>query len=518
MMEAPIHAFLMIRSSDGTWTVTVCRDLGAIMRKWELRDEPDRDAAVLHVGFYRPASRTFDEIAQAHPGRILLTTAAKHVVPASFISSVAPVGVAGTIELFIGLQGWGYTIEDPTEKTGDGKPSYPNATTYEPQGWVRSFLSEHPSDAGALSAHGIFNETSYLDRESQLERDIRHRAGLFRLHHIVGTNCDDPCKIAQAAPPWLASQKLNSMELTVRAHNVFLIHAINTVYDLAAWSPKALLDQRNFGRKSLDDTVQALTSALDAGPLLTTVEAVRKSDHLLSEFRRSLLKLPQRHHAILVRRLGFEISPETLQSVADQYGLSRERVRQIESNAIRKSIRKSSWNTILEQKISQLFIGRKFPLPITGLEAIDPWFKGMSAHREFFIKLVHIVCHDHIHIVSVDDLSYLSLMTQEVWERTVSEASALLCSEAGQGWHEDYARSLVHRLLPDTAKEFNDLLWNKSSRLCHFSITPDGSRILTSYGRGADQLVEAVLAESETPLHVTEIARRAKNRDGKIST
>lgn len=32
MMEAPLRAFLMVRSSDGTWTVTVCRDLGAVMR------------------------------------------------------------------------------------------------------------------------------------------------------------------------------------------------------------------------------------------------------------------------------------------------------------------------------------------------------------------------------------------------------------------------------------------------------------------------------------------------------
>ena len=68
MTEAPLRAFLMMRSDDGTWTVTVCRDLGAVMRTWKARKEPDRDVAVLHVGFNRPPSHTFDQIAGAHPG------------------------------------------------------------------------------------------------------------------------------------------------------------------------------------------------------------------------------------------------------------------------------------------------------------------------------------------------------------------------------------------------------------------------------------------------------------------
>ena len=59
------------------------------------------------------------------------------------------------------------------------------------------------------------------------------------------------------------------------------------------------------------------------------------------------------------------------------------------------------------------------------------------------------------------------------------------------------------------------MLWDKASGLCHFRVEPDGSRVLTSYGRGAEQLVEAVLAESETPLHYTEIADRAGHRQGK---
>ena len=111
-------------------------------------------------------------------------------------------------------------------------------------------------------------------------------------------------------------------------------------------------------------------------------------------------------------------------------------------------------------------------MPVAGVEAVDSWFEGISSHLEFFKNLVQVVCQDRIHFFEIDGLCYFSLIDQDLWERTVSEAAALLSSGAGREWGEDYARSLVHGLLPDTAKEFGPLLWDKASRLCHFSAWP----------------------------------------------
>lgn len=276
------------------------------------------------------------------------------------------------------------------------------------------------------------------------------------------------------------------------------------------------MNQQNFGRKSLRDTLQALNTALNEGPPRSPADdSVPETGQLLTEIRRSLLSFSDRERDILVRRLGFETPPETLQQVADDYDVTRERIRQIEARATQKWIRESYWDDSLEQKITRLLIGRSFPLPVAGVEAVDSWFEGVSSHLEFFRNLVQAVCKDRIHFVDIDGLYYFSLMNQEMWERTVSEAAALLSSGAGREWSEDYACSLVQGLLPDTAKEFGPLLWDKTSRLCHFSNGSDGSRVLTSYGRGAEQLVEAILAESVTPLHYTEIAERAGLREGK---
>ena len=465
MTEAPLRAFLMMRSDDGIWTVTVCRDLGAVLRTWKARKEPDRDVAVLHVGFDRPPSDTFDQTAGAYPGHMLLTAAAKHALPSSFIASAAPIGLAGNTEVFVGLQGWGYSGEDPTVRADRPEPVRANTATPEPQGWVASFLNENASAAEALSAHGIHDDTSYIEGESDLERSVRHQSGLFRAHHLVGANCDDPCELARAAPPWLAERDLITLNLSVRANNVFRVSEIETVRNLAAWSPEALLNQRNFGRKSLRDLLRALNAVLVEGPPRSSAaDSAPETGQLLTDVRKSLLSFPDREHDILVRRLGFKTPPETLQQIADDYEVTRERIRQIEARATQKWIREFSWDDILEQRITRLLIGRSFPLPVAGVDAVDSWFDGVSSHLEFLKNLVQAVCKGRIHFVEIDGLHYFSLMDQDLWERTASEAAELLSSGAGREWREDYARSLVHGLLPDTAREFGPLLWDRASR------------------------------------------------------
>lgn len=527
MTEAPLRAFIMVRSCNGAWTVTVCRDLSAVMRAWKTRKEPDRDVAVLHVGFDRPPSHSFDAVADAHPSRMLLTAAAKYSVPTSFVSSAAPVGSAEGLDVFVGLKGWGYTLDDPTVETGFVESSLSDPVMQAPHGWVASFLEEYPSDEETLLAQGIIDDETYLNKEAALERNTRHRSGMFRARFIAGSNCNDPRLLAHAAPPWLAERELTSLGLPVRADNIFKANGIRTVRELAEW-PSSLLSLENFGQQSLRDTFRTINSALKEGPFQASnfllseepdqpapVDTLSESSQLLMEVRKSLLLFSERERDVLLRRLGYETPPETLQEIADDYGITRQRIRQIEAKATKKWIHESSWDDILKEKISRLLTGRSFPLPVAGVEAIDAWFEGVSAHRVFFKNLVQTICGDRIHIVPIDGLYYFSLMTQETWEHTVSEASALLSSGVGRGWSEDYARSLVHGLLPDTAKEFGTLMWDKSSRLCHFSVAENGSRILTSYGRGADQLVEAILAESDTPLHYTKIAERARIRDGR---
>ncbi len=409
------------------------------------------------------------------------------------------------------------TIPKPSSRQLEHWPLHgKHIVNLESRSWITSFLKENPSDAEELSAQGILDEATYLDREAELKGSVRGRSGRFRAHYLAGANCTDPCKLAQAAPPWLAEREITSILLPVRPRNVFRRINIKTVRDLADWSGATLLSQPNYGQQSLIDTVHALLAALNEGPpRAASAEPIPQCRSLLADFRRTLLSLEDRERDVLVRRLGFETSQQTLQNLAERHGVSRERIRQIAARAVEKWKRMSTWDDILERKVSRLVIGREYPLPVAGVDAVDKWFDGVSSHLTFFRNLVNVQGNDRINVIRIDNLDYFSLITKKAWESTISEAAELLSSGVGLEWSEENARLLVHGLLPDTASEFGRVLWEESSRICHFRRAQDGSRVLTGYGRGTDQLVRAILAESDSPLHFKEIARRVNSRAGK---
>ncbi len=523
MMESPLHAFLMVRSDDGSWMTTVCQDLYTVIRAWKDREDLDRDVAILHVGFDCPSYSIFNTITPAYPGRMLLTAAAKYALPDLFVASAEPVALTEYTKVFIGLQGWGYSIEDPTAQKDDSEVvDITKLSSQKQQDWITSFLKKNPSDIKTFEEHRICDDTSYLIGESELEWGLRHRSGMFRTNYLVANDCEDPCELARFSPPWLAQQNLDNLYLTERVNNVFQTSGIKTVRDLSSWSCEKLLNLKNFGRKSLQETLQALTTGLEKGPLKTTTAVktnqttqLLPTDSLLTNLRRSFLSFSDRDRDILVRRLGFERPTETLQKIADDHELTRERIRQIEARTLRKWTCESSLNNILEEKIKQLLTERIVPLPMAEAETIDPWFEGMSSHQEFLKNLVQAICKNRIHIIDIDGIYYFSLIDQRIWNRAVSNAVKLLSSGPEQKWSENHTRSQVQSLLPDNAKEFRSALWDKLSPLCHFITGQNNSRILISYGRGAEQLVKMILAESDTPLHYTEIAERSKLKRGK---
>jgi hypothetical protein len=83
-----------------------------------------------------------------------------------------------------------------------------------------------------------------------------------------------------------------------------------------------------------------------------------------------------------------------------------------------------------------------------------------------------------------------------------------------QSWSRAYCKELVESLLPAHSREFASALWDKASVLCHFSGDGDQAT-LTAFGRGADQIVFAILEESDRPLHYSEIAVLATQRAGR---
>lgn len=503
-MAASLRAFLMLRTLEGDWEIEVHHDLEAVVRSWERRSH-QLAAAVLHVGFERRVAKAFEGVACEYPGRVILTPGGKGALPSTFKSSAFPIAEVSEEPVFLALEGWGYCEDEPLAAA----PSQNPASFL---GWVGSFIGENPDAASALLDGGIVDEASYLAHEARLERDLRKRLGTYRFTALLAGVVDDPCEIARAAPPWLAAEPLSSLELTVRIANVFRDRNIQAVADLKALTPTDLRTFPNFGRTSVHQLAIILQKAVLAGPPGPELDHEQPvAGTMLGSVRATLSACTDRERDILTRRMGLDCEPETLQQIGERYGITRERIRQIEQKVTARLVRKEVWDDILAAKLKKMLTDREFPLPLIGAEALDPWFAEVGSQRAAVRYLIANMCATGAAVVEIAGVDYLSFLSLEEWQQAVNSARHLLAGGVGAGWSQSECERYVAALLPERSKEFGSLLWQTVSGWCHFADNGGGG-VLTGYGRGADQLVEAVLQESDTPLHYREIAIRAASR------
>jgi hypothetical protein len=502
----------MLRDPTEGWTVTVCREIEEIVQAWSSKAGSPGVCAVLHIGFQRPPARLFDPLVDQYPGEVLITESTKYSLPKEFIPSKRSIGIVDGIPVSRCLAGWGYEVEEVIEE------SPPVSTDWISEDWIFSFVSLHPEAKDPIIACGITSDEAYLVNENLLPTSLRTTIGYFRFLCLSG-GATDPIQNIKLLPPWLTSMAIDDLDVPVRVRNALRFASVACVLDLDRWSVEDLRSIPNFGKKCVDDLRSALQSALQRGVLSdsTRMEEAQKTD-LLTSIHRSITQFSEREKDVLRRRMGLSglaSGPETLQQIADDYDVTRERIRQLESKALRRLIEEELWDDLFTMKVRTLVAGREFPLPLRGIEALDPWFKGVAEHPEAIEYVLRNVCTSGVALVEIDCAQYLSFFSQERWESTLREARRLLAASAKHKWSKARCEALVHGLLPAEASEFRNLLWDLASKYCHFAASPDGELLLTSVGRGADQLVELVLLESPIPLHFTEIAAQASARSSR---
>jgi len=507
-MATPLRAFLMFKLGTGEWDIKVCQTLEDLAHHWNGRSDLVQ-GAVLHIGFERSPGRCYDDATERYPSHLLLTKAASAALPAPYKSSDSPVAWSAENEpLYLGTEGWGYIAEAPNTATQVPEVEF----LWE--GWIDDLLKVQPQLADELRACGISNEDTYLEHEADLNSETRRVLGIARAERLIGQNWDDPCQVAAAAPPWLSGMAVGELPLTVRIGNVFRHSAISVVSDLTVYSMADLLTWANFGRTSVHQLANILRDAILAGPGGIGGSIPREvAPTLLLAVRQSLLRLDARSSDIVSRRMGLDSTPETLEEVGRSYSLTRERIRQLEAKALKRIIRTEYWDDLLAAKLKALLARREFPLPLMGVEAVDGWFQGIGKNPRTAKYVLSNLCVTPIGLVTIGGVEYLSHLNQDCWNATLSSARNLLKHAVGEQWTRRHARMMVEGLLPAEASELKSILWSEVVAKCHFA--GDNDAILLRFGSGADQVVEAVLFESDEPLHFTEIARRASEKAGR---
>lgn len=197
----------------------------------------------------------------------------------------------------------------------------------------------------------------------------------------------------------IGDEKLADYEFTVRTTNVFIAENIVFLSDLLKFSESELLRCPNFGRKSLRE-VKAFLEERDltlnqANISFSAPIEVRRNpkeivgDSAERDISEEIAKLgDQRTVEILRARVGFG-KRKTLQTLGVEFGITRERVRQIEAKGIQKILKKpnnlfSMWNELILEHVQNSI----YPIEIEKFTNLERAFEAVNVRSGWLIRFL----------------------------------------------------------------------------------------------------------------------------------
>lgn len=545
----PIRAFLFAQGENGQWGCQVFRDFEPLLEAAIAANGGRQYPVGVHVGFERPDTEAVAELLSKQVGLVFLSNGAMGTMPFPVRASQASIGSAGETSFHVALDGFGYQVEQADQAPSDSLqplPITPVTESIVSRGWMISLAELEPSLAEKLNTAGIWDEDSYLLREAELNFDTRYLAGRRR-YEILEGNQPDPASFIEhlrSAPPWLLSAPITQLNLSVRSKNVCRAHGLETIGDFAKYGLVGLYKLPNLGQKSVVEISREMVQLFKTGHPLKVIALklewiarerlgdvprgssedseglnadevghARFGAQLTASITDGLMetvqKLSQNERGVWAGRVGFRCEPMTLQQIADQIGLTRERVRQIEVKIYKRLQGHTFWDE-LSRRVQEHLRGRTAPLFLNGLSAIDPWFEGAEELAHPLRELTDHIPRLGFHVLTWNDSPVISLMSQAQWLEAIEEAKSILVAIAEQNLSESDALSQATGILLGKGEDMREALQEEVSKFCIWSALPDGSRILTGFGKSAAALVSGVLQASDTPLHIDEIQRRIR--------
>jgi len=543
----PIRAFLFAQGENGQWGCQVFREFEPLSEAVIAANGGKQHPVGVHIGFERPETEAVMRLLSAQENLVYLSSGAVGTMPQPIKASNVQIGSIGDLGFYPAINGFGYQLE--LTEADQVVAQQPNISTtifkdMGPRGWVSSLSKHEPELFAKLFRAGIWDDDSYQTLEADLDIESRLLAGLRRYDILEATSQTPLLDHLKSTPPWILDSPISLLNLTVRSANVCAANEINKIVDFSRFGFKGLNRLPNLGQKSVNEISEAIFHLFKTGqplkigdakpdwtiPSRLEIEQTESKGNLTSPVDlsgensevgffssinisdgliKAVQKLAQSERGLWASRVGFRCDSMSLQQIADQTGLTRERVRQIEVKVYRKITSHPFWDE-LSRKVLRHLEGRNSPLFLNGLSAIDPWFEGAEELAYTLLQVGNHIPRLGFHILTWNDSPVVSRLNQTQWKEAIEEAKGILMAIAGQNLSEGDALSQAAGVLIGKGEDMREALQDEVTKLCIWSPRPDGSRILTGFGKSLAAVVSALLQESDTPLHVDEILKRTR--------
>jgi hypothetical protein len=388
-----------------------------------------------------------------------------------------------------------------------------------PCDWIAA-AGEIPALAESIVRHSVIDDASYLAARAQMDPGVVSSLDSLRFRFACGGDpgdAGDPNAVLEhfrGAPPEVLEVPVMRLRFSVRTKSCLRAAGLTTIGDTVNLGTDKLLAVSGAGLKVLAELYLGFRRTVER--FLITRIAVARPRRLAVELRRWLGTLEERTRRILVARLGLDGDTKTLEVLGAELHRTRERVRQIESKAIRLEIESESWPHSLVERLDRLLDGATEPLFLTTLPFYDEFFDDFEYGERSLARAIEAFAPDRIRCLAVNGAFLLSRLTEAEFEDLrVAALRVARDTVARRGSAIDYVVAIESLCMSRGAKELASLMMEFCRPYVQMARPPGSAEsLLVAFGRGVDHVVKAIVEEAEEPLHYSEIHRRAVERVG----
>jgi superfamily I DNA/RNA helicase/mRNA-degrading endonuclease RelE of RelBE toxin-antitoxin system len=295
---------------------------------------------------------------------------------------------------------------------------------------------------------------------------------------------------------------LENIPLPTRVRTFAVREKLKTLGDLARLSRAQLAEAPNIARASLKELPLVISGYLDA---LSKASSLA-DEGLLECFKIVVEGLDSTLRIIAVRRSGLGSEPVTLKEIADTFGVTRERIRQLEGKLC-EQLRRQPWAVEARRRVDIATLNG--PVPLDTL-ATDPWWTAASEAASVVDFILEHVLETDLTVVEIDDRKWVSRFKAEVLSRAFSQMendAKQVKLPAALVAFEPIVQAHAKPFGPHVAAHFFEELKGR--------LILENDRVM-AVGDSRGARVLSILRAAHEPLHVDEVQRQLGGRVGKF--
>ena len=319
-------------------------------------------------------------------------------------------------------------------------------------------------------------------------------------------------------------KKVESLGLSFRSTNRLNNIGIIYVGDLIVKAESELLKIPAFGQSSLNKLKTSLSKMelhfgmeLKFWPL-KHIEAIlskqnddlayQNNEPLKEAFFRTMQKIANpRNYRVIEARFGLHGKPRTLRDTAQELGVTRERVRQIQKKITQTVLYQEIWDDVLRIRLRKLMNGRTTPLFLDTIEKEDTWFAGFKDNPILLENLLFAFSEiEDLNFLSHEGKKIITYLSDEQWHDIKYDMINMLEHSIDVGYTMDDIEMIINSKLKTAgAPELSSLIFELLSKDLNFSII-NGEMTLVSVGNSLSNHLRALLETIDEPIHYEKIA------------